>query len=75
MHSFSFEIKPSDHIRNNSPRALADKLMREKRFEDLGDRVHIASFYGMSSLGDQNLLLQIRSRHWGPLTKSHTEIG
>ena len=28
---------------------IADKQMRE-RFEDLGDRVHIASLYGMSSL-------------------------
>ena len=39
---FFIEIKPSDHIRNYSPRALADKQMRE-RFEDLGDCVHIAS--------------------------------
>ncbi|KAF8515596.1 hypothetical protein BDD12DRAFT_811098 [Trichophaea hybrida] len=49
---FFVEIKPAGHIHNVSPRASADKQMRE-RFEDLGDRVEIPILYGVSAIGNK----------------------
>lgn len=47
---FFVEIKPTGHIHYGSPRALADKQMRE-RFEDLGDRIEIPVLHGVSAIG------------------------